>query len=188
MQEPLVTGDVWVAFDHTARLAEAFNQKPDDFVAFPAPAGPSGRAFMPVVAGLAIPKTAPDVEAARSLIEYLTRPEVQVATLRETAFFPVVKAELPTDLAPGLQLANGAIQRQVGAPNAIVSLLPVGLGEKNGEFNKVFIDTFQLIVVRNRDIKDSLDSQGKKLAAIMQAAGAACWQPDAPSDGPCPVE
>ena len=41
MQEPLITGDVWVAFDHTARLAEAFNQKPDDFVAFPAPAGPA---------------------------------------------------------------------------------------------------------------------------------------------------
>ena len=100
----------------------------------------------------------------------------------------MVKADLPTDLAPGLQLANGAIERQAGAPNAIVSLLPVGLGEKNGEFNKVFIDTFQLIVVRNRDIKDSLESQGEKLAGIMQAAGASCWQPDPPSDGPCPVE
>ena len=31
------TGDVWVAFDHIARLAEAFNQQPDNFVAFPAP-------------------------------------------------------------------------------------------------------------------------------------------------------
>ena len=42
MQEPLLTGEVWVAFDHVARLADAFNQKPDDFVAFPAPAGPGG--------------------------------------------------------------------------------------------------------------------------------------------------
>ena len=39
MQEPLLTGDVWIAFDHVARLADAFNQRPDDFVAFPAPAG-----------------------------------------------------------------------------------------------------------------------------------------------------
>ncbi len=56
MQEPLLTEEVWVAFDHIARLAEAFNQKPDDFVAFPAPAGPAGRGFMPVVAGVAIPE------------------------------------------------------------------------------------------------------------------------------------
>jgi multiple sugar transport system substrate-binding protein len=188
MQEPLLAGDVWVAFDHVARVIDALRQKPDEFVAFPAPSGPKGLGYMPVMAGIAIPKSTPDRATAVKLIEYLTRPEVQVTTLRETAFFPVVKADLPTDLAPGLQLANRAIERQVAAPNAIVSLLPVGLGEKNGEFNKVFIDTFQLIVVRNRDIKDSLESQGKKLAGIIQAAGATCWQPDAPSDGPCPVE
>ena len=62
MQEPLLSGDVWVAFDHIARLGEAFNQKPDDFVAFPAPAGPKGRAFMPVLAGLAVPKGAPETK------------------------------------------------------------------------------------------------------------------------------
>ena len=42
MQQPLLTEEVWIAFDHVARLADAFNQKPDDFVAFPAP-GRSGR-------------------------------------------------------------------------------------------------------------------------------------------------
>jgi multiple sugar transport system substrate-binding protein len=188
MQEPLLAGDVWVAFDHVARVIDALRQKPDEFVAFPAPSGPKGLGYMPIVAGVAIPKGTPDRATAVKLIDYLTRPEVQVTTLRETAFFPVVKADLPTDLAPGLQLANGAIQRQVEAPNAIVSLLPVGLGEKNGEFNKLFIDTFQLIVVRNRDIEDSLARQGEKLASLMEAAGARCWQPDAPSDGPCPVE
>jgi multiple sugar transport system substrate-binding protein len=188
MQEPLLAGDVWVAFDHVARVIDALRQKPDEFVAFPAPTGPKGLGYMPVVAGVAIPKGTPDRSSAVKLIEYLTQPEVQVTTLRETAFFPVVKADLPADLAPGLQLASAAIERQVGAANAIVSLLPVGLGEKNGEFNKVFTDTFQLIVVRNRDIKDSLESQGEKLAGIMQAAGAACWQPDVSSQGPCPVE
>jgi multiple sugar transport system substrate-binding protein len=188
MQEPLLAGDVWVAFDHVARVIDALRQKPDDFVAFPAPTGPKGLGYMPVVAGVAIPKGTADRATAVKLIQYLTRPEVQVTTLRETAFFPVVKVDLPSDLSPGLKLANSAVERQVAAPNALVSLLPVGLGEKNGEFNKIFTDTFQLIVVRNRDIKESLASQGEKLAAIMQAAAAACWQPDAPSNGPCPVE
>ncbi len=39
MQEPQMSGEVWVAFDHTARLLDAFNSDPDKFVAFPAPAG-----------------------------------------------------------------------------------------------------------------------------------------------------
>src|SRR5690606_24244094 len=78
LQEPQLTGDVWVAFDHVARLADAFNQRPDDFVAFPAPAGPVGRAFMPVLAGVAVPVTAPDMEASLALVEYLMQPETQV--------------------------------------------------------------------------------------------------------------
>jgi multiple sugar transport system substrate-binding protein len=143
---------------------------------------------MPVLAGMAIPKGAADRATAVELIKHVTRPEVQVMTLRETAFFPVVEVEMPEDLPEGLQLASAAIEQQVEADNAIVSLLPVGLGEKNGEFNKVFTDAFQRIVVRGRDIADSLEAEGEKLAEIMQEAGASCWQPDAPSDGPCPVE
>ena len=83
MQEPLLSGEVWVAFDHTARLLDAFNTEPDNFVAFPAPAGPAGRGFMPVVVGLGIPADAPDPEAGAALIEYLTRPDVQGAVLRD---------------------------------------------------------------------------------------------------------
>lgn len=188
MQEPLLAGEVWVAFDHVARVINALRQKPDEFVAFPAPSGPKGRGYMPVLAGVAIPKGTKDRPTSVELIKYLTKPEVQVATLRETAFFPVVQVELPQDLPAGLKLASEAIDKQVNAENALVSLLPVGLGEKNGEFNKVFTDAFQRIVVRGRDIADSLETEGEKLAEIMQEAGAACWQPDAPSDGPCPVE
>ncbi len=67
MQEPLLSGEVWVAFDHVARLIEAFNEQPENFVAFPAPAGPAGRGYMPVVVGLGIPNDAPNPEAANFL-------------------------------------------------------------------------------------------------------------------------
>ena len=56
LQEQLLNGDAWIVFDHTSRLAQAFNERPDDFVAFPEPAGPTGRGFMPVLAGVAIPR------------------------------------------------------------------------------------------------------------------------------------
>ena len=42
MQEPLQSGEVWVAWDHTARLIDALNADPEGFVAFPSPAGPAG--------------------------------------------------------------------------------------------------------------------------------------------------
>ena len=188
MQEPLLADEVWVGFDHVARMIDALRKRPDDFVAFAAPSGPKGLGYMPVVAGLAVPKGDPDRAAAAQLIAYLTTPAVQIATLRETAFFPVVKVDLPTDLSPGLRLAADAIAKQAAAPNAIVSLLPVGLGEKNGEFNKVYSDAFQRIILRNQAIPAALEAEGSKLAALMKAANAPCWQPDAVSTEACPVQ
>lgn len=187
MQEPLLSGEVWIAFDHVARLIDALNAKPEEFVAFPAPAGPKGRGFMPVVAGLAIPEGAPDAAGAARLIDYLTRPEVQVAALKATAFFPVVNVTMPGDLSPGLKLAAEAIARQTAAPDAVVSLLPVGLDQKGGEFDKVFMDTFQRIVLRRERPRAALDRQAEALRRIMQETGAPCWKPDPASTGACQV-
>jgi multiple sugar transport system substrate-binding protein len=187
MQEPLITGDVWVAFDHTARLANAFNERPDDFVAFPAPAGPAGRAFMPVIAGMGVLRTAPDPEASIRLINYMLQPETQVQTLRATNFFPVMDAELPEDMPASVRLSGAAIAAMTGAADALPALLPVGLGDLGGQFNQVYIDTFERIVLANQDIPQVLEQQGEELKRIIDEAGAPCWAPDAASDGPCPV-
>lgn len=188
MQEQLLSGDAWIVFDHTSRLAQAFNERPDDFVAFPAPAGPTGRGFMPVLAGVAIPNTAPDMDAAKALVEYMLAPETQIATLRATNFFPVVDVALPDDLPPSVTAAGNAIAKMSGAADANPGLLPAGLGDKGGDFNRVFVDSFERIVLGGQDIRMVLDDQKGALAAIMQETGAPCWAPDAPSDGACPVE
>ncbi|MBP0650710.1 extracellular solute-binding protein, partial [Mycobacterium tuberculosis] len=78
MQEPLLTGEVWVAWDHIARLKDALDQKPNDFVVFPVPAGPKGRAHMPVIAGLAVPKSSNAPDEAKALIAYMSKPATQV--------------------------------------------------------------------------------------------------------------
>ena len=187
MQEPLLAGEVWVAFDHTARLKDAFDQKPDQFVAFPAPAGPAGRGFMPVVAGLGIPKGTPDRVASATLIEYLTQPDTQIKTLRAIGFYPVVQVELPDDLPPNVKIAGPAVSAQANAADANPSLLPVGLGDQSGLFNKVYQDAFQQIVLREADVKQTLDRQAQALKRIIDKTGAPCWAPDEPSEGPCPV-
>lgn len=188
LQEQLLSGDAWIVFDHTSRLAQAFNERPDDFVAFPAPAGPAGRGFMPVLAGVAIPATAPDMDAAKALVAHLLKPETQIATLRATNFFPVVDVDLPNDLPNSVQAAGAAIAKMSSSPDANPGLLPAGLGNKGGDFNRVFVDSFERIILARQDIRAVLDDQKEVLVEIMNETGAPCWAPDAPSEGACPVE
>jgi len=188
MQEPLLSGDVWVAFDHIARLGEAFNQRPDDFVAFPAPAGPKGRGFMPVLAGMAIPKTAPDMDGAKALIKYMMQPATQIATLQATNFFPVTDAVMPADLTKSAQALGPAVTAMTSAGDALPALLPVGLGDLGGQFNQVYVDTFERAVLGGQDLRQVLDEQAATLRELMVKANAPCWLPDAASEGACPVD
>jgi multiple sugar transport system substrate-binding protein len=188
MQQPLLSGDVWIGFDHVARVLDALRQKPDEFVAFPAPAGPKGRGYMPVLAGLAVLKGAPDMGGAMALIDYLTQPQRQIVTARSVGFFPVVKTALPPDLEPGLKLAAAAIEKMQSAKDALPALLPIGLGQRNGEFDRVFMDAFQLIVLRGQKPRTVLDREAVALNRLMAETGAPCWRPDPPSTGACQVQ
>lgn len=183
MQEQLLSEEVWVAWDHTARLKDAFEKRPDDFVAMPVPAGPKGRAFMPVIVGLAIPVTTTNQTGAEALISYLTEQKTQIIALREVGFFPVVKVDYPGYVSPGIKLEGEAVTAQAGAADALPSMLPQGLGAKGGDFNKVFRDTFTRIVLNSEDIQTVLGEQKVALQAIMTETGAPCWSPDPDSGG-----
>jgi len=187
MQQPLLSGEVWIGWDHVARVRDALRQKPGEFVAFPAPAGPKGRGYMPVLAGLAVLKGAPDMNGATGLIDYLTRPETQIETARSVGFLPVVKAELP-DTEPGLKLGAGAVEKMQSAKDALPALLPIGLGERAGEFDMVYLDTFKGIVLRGENPSAVLDREREALNRLMTDTGAPCWAPDPPSSGACQAQ
>jgi multiple sugar transport system substrate-binding protein len=187
MQDPLLSGEVWVAWDHVARLVNALRTRPDEFVAFPAPAGPQGRGYMPVLAGLAIPKSAPNVSGARQLIRWMTGVGVQARTLGSVGFFPVVGSRLSKQTGAGLLKMNSAVSRTQRARDALKSLLPVGLGTEANAFNKVYTDTFVRIVVRGENIQSVLSDESRNLQDVMNKSGAPCWAPDPPSRGPCRV-
>ena len=188
MQEPLATGEVWVAWDHVARLKDALNAKPDDFVVFPVPAGPAGRANMPVLAGMAVPTTSPAPEDAKQLIAYMLKPETQVATLAATGFFPVVDVAVPDTISASAKMLQPVVAAQSQAPDSLPVLLPIGLGESGGKFNKVYADTFQRIVLSGHDVREVLDQEAQNLQAVFDETGAACWAPDPKSEGACKVE
>lgn len=187
MEEPLSNGEVWIAFDHTARLLSALRDKPADFVAFPAPAGPKGRGYVLVLAGLSIPKSAPDKDAAARVIDHLTKPGTQATTLFETGFYPVVKTTGVT-LPEGIGLAARALDAQAGAKDARPAAIPVGLGAKGGEFNKIYLDTFQRIVLRREDPATVLKGQGDALKALLDEAKIPCWAPDTTKGTHCTLD
>ena len=177
MAEPLLREEVWIAWDHTARIVDAIREKPDQFVVVPVPRGPIGRGFILVAVGLAIPKNAPYQNEAWALIEYLTRPNVQVKVLQNTGFFPtVVEATGAIPTGPLKILAKGVVT-QTGAKDAIVAMIP-SLGPRGGEFTKIYRDAFERIVLKGEDINKVIEELGAKLQKLFEETGAPLPLPD----------
>jgi multiple sugar transport system substrate-binding protein len=188
MSDPLLIEDVWIAWDHTARLVKAFEEKPDDFIAFPAPTGPKGRGFMPVISGLSIPKEVSDTENPAMLIDYLTQPAIQSRTLRETGFFPVVSSTAENDTPRNLKELSAAVDRQANSSESLPALLPIGLGERGSDYNQLFMLTFSEIVLEGGDIKKVLDTKAKEMQTIIDEQNLSCWLPDISNERPCKIE
>ena len=188
MQDPLLSEEVLLAWEHVARLRNALLTRPDAFVVFPAPIGPKGLAYMPVLAGLAIPKSAPNQAGAKALIRWLLSVSTQAKTLSAVGFYPVVAGRLSKQISAGLRAQSNAIKIMQSSPKALPALLPIGLGAEGGNFNTIFRDTFTRTVIRDEGIPGVLDEQGAKLQAIMDKTGAPCWKPDPPSNGACKVK
>ncbi len=186
--EPMLSEEIWVGWDHIAGLLNVLQTRSNDFVAFPAPTGPKGLGFMPVLAGFAIPKGAPNRAGAELLIDYLTQPAQQIATAKEEGFFPVTNATVPADLSGGVKLEADAIKAQSSAPNAVTTLLPVGLGAKNGDYSKAYTDSFTRIIVKGEPVQTVLDDEGKIIQGIFNDTKAPCWAPDPAGTGPCQLK
>jgi multiple sugar transport system substrate-binding protein len=178
MQEPLQRGEVLMAWDHVARLVNAPKDKPDDWQIVPAPRGPRGLGYLLVVAGLAIPRGAPEPALAKEVIKALTTADIQLDVLRNNAFFPVVTANLPTDLPPAINLEAAAVQSQQSSSGVILSLPPVGLGAKDGEVSQIFKNTFKDVVIDKKPIQQVLDARAKELNTILDELKVPCWKPD----------
>jgi multiple sugar transport system substrate-binding protein len=188
MRQPLLSGEVWIGFDHIARVLDALRQKPEEFVAFPAPAGPAGRGYMPVLAGLGIMKHAPHLGDAAAFVDYLTQPAAQIATARSLGFVPAVNVSLPSDFDPGPRMGIAAIEQMQSAKDALAALPPIGLGEREGELDNIFLNAFHLIVLRGQNPRAVLDREAEKLNRLMAETGTPCWQPDPAGTAACQAE
>jgi multiple sugar transport system substrate-binding protein len=117
------------------------------------------------------------VKAAEKLIDFLTQPYAQINVLTSLAFCPVTNAKVPKVLPAGIRLEATAGRNQAHAHHTVPALLPVGLGTQGNAFNKVYIDTFNRIVIQNQPIQSVLDDEAKTLQGILTATGATCCSP-----------
>ncbi len=185
MQDALASGQALVGWDHVARLVNAPKDSPDDWLMVPAPKGPKGRGYLAILNGVGIVKGSPDQDRTKQLIKALIKPEVQLDILRKLAFFPTVKATVPSDLPAAVKLESDAVAKtQAGG---LLSLPSVGMGANDAKFTKVFQDCFTAIVLNNADIQKTLDAQGQTMQQLITDANAPCWVPDSKSSGPCQV-
>ena len=167
MSEPLLKGEVLIGWDHAARLIQALTTKPDDFVVAPAPLGPKGRGYILVIAGLGMPKDAPNKEDSWKLIEYLTRPSTQALILQGTGFFPVVE-EAEKEITEGaLKTLSDGVTKQANAPLGIPCLIP-SLGAFGGEFGNIYRMAFERIVLKGEDPNKVLPELNERLEEIFE--------------------
>jgi multiple sugar transport system substrate-binding protein len=185
MQEPLQNGEIWIAWDHQARLQGALQQDPSQFIAVPAPSGPKGLGYMTVVVGLAIPKGAPHQAGAEALIDWLTRPRQQAVASTGLSFFPVVQR---VGLAGPQEEEHGVESMYRASMDGIETRPPAGLGSETDKFTEVYQDTFSRIVLQDQDIPTVLNDEAPLLQRLVNDAGAHCWQPDPPGSGPCQIK
>jgi len=98
---PLISGDVWIAFDHTARLLDALREA-GRVCSVPCSAGPKGRGYMPVLAGLAVVKV-PPILTRRCLIDIWPNPNTDSPPHAASASFRC-EADFPPDTEPGIKM------------------------------------------------------------------------------------
>ena len=94
MQDPLLSEEVLLAWDHVARLKTALDQRPDDLVAFPVPKGPKARAVHAGHRRNGDPEERAQSAGGKALMQHMLRLSAQAQILSITGFFPVVGGRL----------------------------------------------------------------------------------------------
>jgi multiple sugar transport system substrate-binding protein len=122
------------------------------------------------------------------MVKYLLQDKVQINILREIGFFPVVDVDFPGYVSVGVRMEGEAVAKQAASPDALPALLPVGLGARGGEINKIYRDAFTRIVLKGEEIRKVLDEEGANLQNLLNDTGAPCWPPDPPSEGACQLQ
>lgn len=172
--EALIKEDAWIAWDHTARLKAALDKNPENFIVFKLPIGPKGRGVKSVLVGLAFPKN--KLEISDSFFEYLMDAKTQTEILKNIGFLPIEgKNDYISSLNSGLKSLNLAVENQMKDKNSIIKFNVMNLDSDDNLYKYILKNTFSQIVLRNKNIKEVLNTNQNKLINLLKKNQAVCW-------------
>jgi multiple sugar transport system substrate-binding protein len=163
----LMREEGWLAVTHNARVGQVYASNETQYTVGPAPSGDAGIGTIAGAHGVGVVEGSANAEAAFLLMEYLTRPEVQVKMNKGTGgFIPVVAEAIdylgddPTDEI----ITKALLVLETGTP----SYLPVADFQDWGAVKKVFDDVFTAMVLGGDGTVDQalLDSAQAEIDAI----------------------
>jgi multiple sugar transport system substrate-binding protein len=144
--EPMKRGEAWLTIAHNANVGDIYNSNPAQFVIAPAPKGPAGIGSVAGTSGFAIVKGAPNKEMAVKLIEYMSRPDIQLKIAKGAGgFIP------PVDEAIALlgdTVLDEVIEKALHVMNnGVLSFIPPIYGTTWGSVKLVYDEAFKELVM-----------------------------------------
>jgi multiple sugar transport system substrate-binding protein len=140
--------EAWLTVAHCARVGDIYKSNPSQFVVAPAPKGAAGIGSITGTSGLAIIEGAPHQDLAIKLVEYMTRPEVQLKIAKGTGGFipPIEEAiELLDD-----SIEDEIIQKALYVmDNGVLAFIPSMFGEKWGEVKLIYENAFKKMALED---------------------------------------
>lgn len=163
----LMREEAWLSVTHNARVGQVYASNETLYTVGPAPLGSAGIGTIAGAHGLGIVKGSANYDAAVLLLEYLTRPEVQVKLNKGAGGFIPVVGEALDFLGddPADEIVRKAL---IVLENGIPSFLPIADFEDWGSVKKVFDDVFEEMVLGGDGTVDQalLDEAQARLDAI----------------------
>ncbi len=165
--EPLKNGEAWMAVAHVARVGEVYGFNPTQFTIGPAPSGPAGTGSIAGAHGIGIVEGAPNAEAAKLFIEYLTEPEMIAKTSAGAGgFIPPISEAIqylgtePEDVA----IAKAILVLE----NGVTSGVPGSDYTDWGAVKQVYMDTFKAVREGQEITQEFLDGAQANLDALLK--------------------
>lgn len=144
--EPMKRGEAWLTIAHNANVGDIYNSNPAQFVIAPAPKGPAGIGSIAGTSGFAVVKGAPNKEMAIKLIEYMSRPDIQLKIAKGAGgFIPPVDESLAL---LGDTVQDEVIRKALHVMNnGVLSFIPPVFGPNWGSVKLVYDEAFKELVM-----------------------------------------
>lgn len=148
---PMKRGEVWLTVTHNGRVGAIYESNPTQFTVAAAPKGPAGIGSIAGTSGLGMMEGTVKEELATAFLEYMTRPEVMLDTMKGTGGFIPPIDECLDLLGDGVK--DEIIAKSIGVlQDGVVYFVPAADYTDWGAVKLVFDNAFYNLVLDKGEI------------------------------------